>query len=70
MARPNRAAAPCSRWKPLVVSWRDLAAAKAYETAAALPEGARLRRVRIIRDYGMFDRRETPQYYPDVQRRG
>jgi heme-degrading monooxygenase HmoA len=52
----------------LLLSWRDLAAAKAYETAAALPEGARLRRVRIIRDYGMFDRREAPQYYPDVER--
>ena len=30
----------------------------------------RLRSVRIIRDYGMFDRRETPQYYPEVERRG
>jgi hypothetical protein len=27
----------------------------------------RLRVVRVIRDYGMFDRRETPQYYPDVR---
>ena len=31
--------------------------------------GARLRRVRVVRDYGMFDRREAPQYYPDVRRR-
>ena len=29
---------------------------------------ARLRRVRVIRDYGMFDRREAPQYYPAVSR--
>ena len=29
---------------------------------------ARLRGVRVIREYGMFDRRETPQFYPDVQR--
>ena len=29
---------------------------------------ARLRGVRVIREYGMFDRHETPQYYPDVLR--
>jgi heme-degrading monooxygenase HmoA len=29
----------------------------------SLPEGARLRRVRVVRDYGMFDRHEAPQYY-------
>jgi len=34
-----------------------------------VPNGARLRRVRIIRDYGMYDRREAPQYYPDVPTR-
>jgi hypothetical protein len=33
-----------------------------------LPDGARLRRVRIVRDYGMFDRREAPQYYPEIAR--
>jgi hypothetical protein len=27
-----------------------------------------LRTVRIVRDYGMFDRREAPQYYPEVAR--
>ena len=31
------------------------------------PDGARLRRVRVIRDYGMYDRREAPQFFPDVQ---
>jgi hypothetical protein len=25
-----------------------------------------MRRVRIVRDYGMYDRREAPQYYPDA----
>jgi len=35
-----------------------------------LREGARLRRVRVIRDYGMFDRREAPQYYPEVKKDG
>jgi heme-degrading monooxygenase HmoA len=52
----------------LLLSWRDQAAADAYEAAAGLPDGVRLRRVRIIRDYGMFDRREAPQYYPEVTR--
>jgi hypothetical protein len=33
-----------------------------------VPDGARLRQVRILRDYGMFDRREAPQYYPDAAR--
>ena len=27
----------------------------------------RHRRVRIVRDYGRFDRREAPQFYPDVK---
>ena len=49
-----------------LLSWRDQAAAKAFEDTASLRDGARLRRVRVVRDYGMFDRREAPQYYPDV----
>jgi hypothetical protein len=36
-------------------------------TLISLPDGARLRRVRVVHDYGMFDRREAPQYYPDVE---
>lgn len=51
----------------LLLSWRDQAAAETFEARAALPAGARVRRVRVIRDYGMFDRREAPQYYPDVK---
>jgi heme-degrading monooxygenase HmoA len=54
----------------LLMSWRDEAAAEAHQASAALPEGARLRSVRVLRDYGMFDRREAPQYYPDVPRAG
>jgi heme-degrading monooxygenase HmoA len=53
----------------LLISWRDRAAAESFEKAATLKHGARLRRVRIIRDYGMFDRREAPQYYPDAKGR-
>jgi heme-degrading monooxygenase HmoA len=53
----------------LLVSWRDQAAAKTFEDAVALQDGARLRRVRVVRDYGMFDRREAPQFYPDAKGR-
>jgi heme-degrading monooxygenase HmoA len=52
----------------LLLSWRDLGAAEAFERATQLPDGARLRRVRIVRDYGMFDRREAPQYYREIAR--
>ena len=54
----------------LLMSWRDQAAAEAFEGSTDLPDGARFRRVRVVRDYGMFDRRESPQYYPDVSRQG
>jgi heme-degrading monooxygenase HmoA len=51
----------------LLASWRDRAAADAFEAAVSLQDGARLRRVRVVRDYGMFDRREAPQFYPDAK---
>jgi heme-degrading monooxygenase HmoA len=51
----------------LLVSWRDQAAAEGFEGTISLQDGARLRRIRVVRDYGMFDRREAPQYYPDVE---
>jgi len=53
----------------LLIEWQTGAAAEAFEGTTELPPGARLRRVRIIRDYGMDDRREAPQYYPEVIRR-
>lgn len=53
----------------LMLCWRDQAAAAAFAAAASLHDGQRLRRVRVVRDYGMFDRREAPQYYPEVARR-
>ena len=52
----------------LLASWRDQAAAEAFEGTVSLQDGARLRRIRVVRDYGMFDRREAPQYYPDIGR--
>jgi hypothetical protein len=51
----------------LQTAWRDEAAARAFEASADLPAEARLRRVRVARDYGMYERRETPQYYADVR---
>jgi hypothetical protein len=44
--------------------WRASAEA---EKTVSLQEGARLRHVRVVRDYGMFDRREAPQYYADAK---
>ena len=52
----------------LLQSWRTGAAAESFERTTELPKDGRLRRVRVVRDYGMFDRREAPQYYPEVAR--
>ncbi|HJZ76099.1 MAG TPA: antibiotic biosynthesis monooxygenase [Vicinamibacterales bacterium] len=51
-----------------MATWSNQSAAETFERAVRLEDGVRLRRVRIVRDYGMFDRREAPQYYPDVTR--
>jgi heme-degrading monooxygenase HmoA len=52
----------------LLISWKDESAALSYEDLMVeAPKDARTRRIRIIRDYGMFDRREAPQYYPSVE---
>ncbi len=50
----------------LLVSWRDAAAADDWRPQPSAPGELRHRRVRIVRDYGMHDRREAPQYYPPV----
>jgi hypothetical protein len=42
-------------------------AAEAYENGLTANEGVRIRRVRVVRDYGKYDRREAPQYYPDAE---
>jgi len=55
----------------LMIVWKVKENAEAFANAVALPEGGRLRQIRIVRDYGMFDRREAPQYYPPAEdRRG
>jgi heme-degrading monooxygenase HmoA len=53
----------------LLVGWRDADTAEAWSPAK--PDAAqslRHRHVRVIRDYGMSDRREAPQFYPEVKR--
>jgi heme-degrading monooxygenase HmoA len=46
----------------LLTSWREAAAGYPASTAGDI----RHRRVRVIRTYGMFDRAEAPQYFPDA----
>ncbi|HEY5262626.1 MAG TPA: antibiotic biosynthesis monooxygenase [Solirubrobacteraceae bacterium] len=48
----------------LLAHWKDADAAT--EWIARRPVGSRHRQVRIIRDYGLGDRTEAPQYYPDL----
>jgi heme-degrading monooxygenase HmoA len=52
----------------LLMTWRDRESADWYAGSGAVPHGMRLRQVRVVRDYGMYDRRESPQYYPEVER--
>ena len=54
-----------------LLSWAAPNAAVAFTPAVpAEAEHVRVRAVRVIRDYGMFDRRESPQFYPPVDRSG
>lgn len=54
----------------LLVSWQDLQAADAWTPKQIEGvERLRHRKIRVVRDYGRFDRREAPQYYPDVKSR-
>jgi heme-degrading monooxygenase HmoA len=51
----------------LLCAWKDSAAARSWSPSPfASVKEIRHRIVRVVRDYGMFDRREAPQYYPDV----
>ncbi|NKJ39543.1 antibiotic biosynthesis monooxygenase [Rhizobium sp. SG570] len=53
----------------LLTSWRDRGSAEAFNISSLASIGSvRHRIVRVVRDYGMFDRRESPQYYADVTR--
>jgi heme-degrading monooxygenase HmoA len=48
----------------LLASWLDAESASRFSPAGIV--GVRHRQVRVIRDYGMRDRREAPQYFSDV----
>ena len=52
----------------LMTSWEHETAAQADQQASVRGDETRTRRVRVIRDYGLGDRREAPQYYPEVIR--
>lgn len=51
-----------------MTSWEHETAAQADQQASVRGDGARTRRVRMIRDYGLADRPEAPQHYPEVIR--
>lgn len=53
----------------LLATWRDADGASTWSPVKSESvKSLRHRRVRIIRDYGMFERREAPQFYPEVER--
>jgi heme-degrading monooxygenase HmoA len=52
----------------LLGSWTNAEMAGAWDPRTPRQGGLRHRQVRVVRDYGMFDRREAPQYYPEVDR--
>jgi hypothetical protein len=50
----------------LLASWRDRPSAERFKPCLFAGMSTRHRIVRVVRDYGMFDRRESPQYYPMI----
>lgn len=53
----------------LLATWRAAEDARQWTPVATENLGTlRHRRVRVIRDYGMMDRNEAPQFYPEVKR--
>jgi heme-degrading monooxygenase HmoA len=53
----------------LLACWRNAQAAQRWQPrASGAIRAFRHRQVRVIRDYGMFERREAPQFYADVRR--
>ena len=52
----------------LLMSWHDPKAGNAWSPRKMDDiEKLRHRRIRVVRDYGRFDRREAPQFYADVK---
>jgi len=56
--------------QPFLACWQNRTAADRWKPHAAAYHKLQHRRVRVIRNYGMADRREAPQYYPPVQPAG
>ena len=50
----------------VLVGWESHQAAERWYAAQPADSEQRMRIVRIIRDYGMYDRHEAPQYYPPL----
>ncbi|MBS0155114.1 MAG: antibiotic biosynthesis monooxygenase [Nitrospira sp.] len=55
----------------LMMVWKDHNAMATFEEKSMilLPKTHHVCNIRIIRDYGKYDRREAPQYYPDAEGR-
>ncbi len=62
--RPSRASTTQAR---CCSSYENAAAADNWKPKATALGKLRHRHVRIIRDYGMTDRREAPRYYPPMK---
>ncbi len=52
----------------VLTAWRDEDARTGASHGANDASGLRRRTVRVVREYGMFDRREAPQYYRAIER--
>jgi hypothetical protein len=53
----------------ILASWLSKSVAGNWKPAPPEPAShIRHRVIRVIRDYGMFDRREAPQFYPAIDR--
>jgi hypothetical protein len=50
----------------LLIGWKVAETANAWSPRSNGVEKLRHLRIRIVRDYGRFDRREAPQFYPDL----
>jgi heme-degrading monooxygenase HmoA len=52
----------------LLIGWKDVESAKLWSPGKIDGiQALRQRSIRIVREYGRFDRREAPQFYPDVK---
>jgi len=52
----------------LLASWKDARSARTWFLVKPQTGTVRHRKVRVIRDYGMFERREAPQFYREIKK--